>query len=160
MRERSFNRSLALGKIGGWGLEFDSLTVVFSFAIFSGIRLRHERISYDKSRNYLPWIELRGNYPLWIRLRGNSLVARPDHRRSIVDIPEKTELKTGLRLPGCTVSEFPGAGLHLDEKNGGHEDMDFRNISKVNGTHKKNELTYESTALRLVTLWDSVHTPV
>ncbi|KAN0070149.1 hypothetical protein V8E54_011730 [Elaphomyces granulatus] len=94
-----------------------------------------------QERNYLLWIELRGNYPLWIRLRGNSLVARPDHRRSIVDIPEKTELKTGLRLPDCTVSEFPGAGLHLDEKNGGHEDMDFRNISKVNGIHKKNELT-------------------
>jgi len=48
--ERSFNRSLALGKIGGWGLEFDSLTIVFSFAIFSGIRLCHERISYDKYR--------------------------------------------------------------------------------------------------------------
>jgi hypothetical protein len=58
------------------------------------------------------------------------------------------------------VSEFPGAGLHLDEKNGGHEDMDFQNISKVNGIRKKNEPTYESTALRLVTLWDSVHTPV
>ena len=47
VRERSFNRPLALGKIGGWSLEFDSLTVVFSS---SGIRLCHERISYDKSR--------------------------------------------------------------------------------------------------------------
>ncbi|KAN0079684.1 hypothetical protein V8E54_004898 [Elaphomyces granulatus] len=30
-----------------------------------------------------------------------------------------------LRLPDCMVSEFPGAGLHLDEKDGGHENMDL-----------------------------------
>ncbi|KAN0067978.1 hypothetical protein V8E54_013906 [Elaphomyces granulatus] len=59
-------------------------------------------------------IELRGNYPLWIRLREDS------EQFTILK-----ELKTGLRLPDCMVSEFPGAGLHLDEKNGGHEDMDL-----------------------------------